>query len=71
MWPFFLANALLTCVSDQEPVDQPPIGSDVDSEFDSEDEDAYNLDEVSSDVEVEVDVDEADLEDDAGYVSIN
>lgn len=51
---------------DQEPVDQPPTGSDMDSEFDSEDEDAYNLDEVSSDVEVEVDVDEADLEEDAG-----
>ncbi|KAL4074205.1 hypothetical protein V8B97DRAFT_724746 [Scleroderma yunnanense] len=48
---------------DQEPLDQPPMGSDMDSDDDSEDEDAYNLAEVSSDVEIEVDADEADLED--------
>ncbi|KIJ67646.1 hypothetical protein HYDPIDRAFT_26065 [Hydnomerulius pinastri MD-312] len=48
---------------DQAPVDQPPMGSDMDS--DSEDEDGFNLGEVSSDVEVEVDADELDLEDDA------
>ncbi|KAH7888409.1 hypothetical protein F5I97DRAFT_1852461 [Phlebopus sp. FC_14] len=46
---------------DQAPVDQPPFGSD---ESDEEEEDAYNLGEVSSDVEIEVDTDEQDLEGD-------
>lgn len=44
---------------DQAPVDQPPFGSDVESD----EEDEYNLAEVSSDVEVEVNDDEADLDD--------
>ncbi|KAF9222685.1 hypothetical protein BS17DRAFT_837458 [Gyrodon lividus] len=47
---------------DQVPVDQPPMESDMDSDSDDE-EDAFNLGEVSSDVEVEVEADELDLED--------
>jgi len=56
-------RALLTrCMSlDQAPVDQPPFGSDVDS--DEEQEEAYNLDEVSSDVEIDIDAGEAALDD--------
>lgn len=50
-------------------MDLPPSDSDMSSEY-SEDEDAYNLAEVSSDVEVEVDTNEADLEEDARYVSV-
>ncbi|KIK98353.1 hypothetical protein PAXRUDRAFT_823961 [Paxillus rubicundulus Ve08.2h10] len=49
---------------DQAPVDQPPMGSDMDSDSEDE-EDAFRLGEVSSDVEVEVDQHELDLEDDA------
>ena len=50
---------------DQDPVDQPPFGSDLDSDEDEEDEEeeAYNLNEVSSDVEIEIDGDEAALDD--------
>ncbi|KAF8840507.1 FKBP-like protein [Paxillus ammoniavirescens] len=49
---------------DQAPVDQPPMGSDMDSDSEDE-EDAFRLGEVSSDVEIEVDQHELDLEDDA------
>ncbi|KIJ19030.1 hypothetical protein PAXINDRAFT_166927 [Paxillus involutus ATCC 200175] len=49
---------------DQAPVDQPPMGSDMDSDSEDEEE-AFRLGEVSSDVEVEVDEHELDLEDDA------
>ncbi|KAF9230522.1 hypothetical protein BU15DRAFT_83524 [Melanogaster broomeanus] len=48
---------------DQAPVDQPPMDSDMGSESEEE-EDAYNLGEVSSDVEIEADAHEIDLEDD-------
>ena len=65
----FIPRTLLNYTSDQEPVDLPPSDSDTSSEY-SEDEDAYNLAEVSSDVEVEVDTNEADLEEDARYVSV-
>lgn len=46
-------------------MDEPPFGSDMDSDDDDDDEDeaAYNLGEVSSDVEIEIDGDEAALED--------
>lgn len=58
-----LHTPLIRFVSlDQAPVDQPPIGSDVDSEEDEED--AYDLNEVSSDVEIPVGVHEIALDDD-------
>lgn len=56
-------RALLTLSLDQAPVDQPPFGSDVDSGEEEEEEEAYNLDEVSSDVEIDVDAGEAALDD--------
>ena len=60
----FSLHALLTrSISlDQTPVDQAPLGSDMDS--DEDDEEAYNLGEVSSDVEIEVGGDEAALDED-------
>lgn len=58
--PLFHTFLIRSISLDQAPVDQPPIGSDVDSD----EEDAYDLNEVSSDVEIPVDGDEAALDDD-------